>query len=111
MREIHTVIFDFDGTLADTHIAIRQAFFQTLGDINAPTPIEPFFDEICCQSLEEMFQSLGVVDKEQLQYAVSQYCRRYRAISPKTTRLFSGVSATIQIIIIAGYDLLNWVVY
>ena len=91
MKEIHTVIFDFDGTLADTHIAIRQAFFQTLGDVNAPIPIGPFFDEICCQNLEGMFQSLGVVDKEQLQYAVSQYCRRYRAISPKMTRLFSGV--------------------
>ena len=96
MKRIHTVIFDFDGTLADTHNAIRQAFYQTLGDINAPKPIGPFFDEISCQSLEGMFQSLGVVDKEQLQYAVSRYCQRYRSISPKITRLFSGVSETLS---------------
>jgi HAD superfamily hydrolase (TIGR01509 family) len=96
MKKIHTVIFDFDGTLADTHIAIRQAFFRTLKDINAPTPIGPFFDEICCQSLEGMFQSLGVDDKEQLQYAVSQYGHRYRSISPKMTRLFSCVSETLS---------------
>jgi HAD superfamily hydrolase (TIGR01549 family) len=96
MIPIRTIVFDFDGTLANTQEAIRQSFVETLQDINAPIPLEPYLDEISCHSLEGMFRQLGVMDQECVDEAVSKYCLRYRAIAPRKARLFSGVSDTLE---------------
>jgi HAD superfamily hydrolase (TIGR01549 family) len=96
MKQIRTVIFDFDGTLANTQEAIRSAFIETLKDIQAPLPIGPFLDQISCQTLEGMFHQVGVVDEELTNYAVSEYQSRYRSVGPQLATLFAGVSETLN---------------
>jgi phosphoglycolate phosphatase-like HAD superfamily hydrolase len=36
MNQVRAVIFDFDGTLANTQEAIRSGFIEALKDIEAP---------------------------------------------------------------------------
>ena len=92
MEPIRTLIFDFDGTLANTQDAIRHAFVSTLQDLNSPIPIAPFLDTISCRTLEGMFQEVGVKDDAMVDVAVFQYCRKYRAIGSGKTSLFQSSS-------------------
>jgi len=96
MNTIHTIIFDFDGTLADTQKAIRHAFLNTLQHIGIPVPLDAFMNEIYSQTVEDMFRQVGVVDKNLLKKAVSLYCRLYGVIAPQKASLFPGVLQTLE---------------
>ena len=96
MKQIRTVIFDFDGTLANTQAAIKCAFIETLKAIQAPLPIGPFLDQISCLTLEGMFHQLGVVDEEIVNYAASEYHFRYKSVGPQLATQFAGVSETLN---------------
>lgn len=105
MKRIRSVIFDFDGTLADSRVAIKQAFLKSLKDVDAPIPLEPYFNEICSRALVYMFAVLGVVDPKRLLKSVSQYHRHYKAIGPRNIRLYSGVMATLNTLSEFGFSL------
>jgi HAD superfamily hydrolase (TIGR01509 family) len=96
MNQIHTIICDFDGTLADTQRAIRHAFLNTLENIGIPLPSDTLINEISSQTVEEMFREVGVVNKNLLKEAVSLYCRFYGDIGPQKARLFPGVLQTLK---------------
>lgn len=96
MNGIDTIIFDFDGTLADTQSAIKQTFISTLQNIGMPVSSDTFINEISSKTMEEMFREVGVVNKDLLKDAVLQYCRLYRAIGPQKARLFPGVLETLK---------------
>lgn len=96
MDPIHTIIFDFDGTIADTQSAIRHAFLNTLQHIRMPVPLDAFMNEIYSQTVEEMFRNVGVANKNLLKEAVFHYCRFYGDIGPQKARLFPGVLHTLK---------------
>ena len=60
-NQIRTIIFDFDGTLADTQGAVNLAFLNTLKEIGAPIPLSPFLDAISSFTLEGMFRAVGFI--------------------------------------------------
>jgi phosphoglycolate phosphatase len=96
MKSIRTIIFDFDGTLADTQSVIRYAFLNTLQHMGMPVPLDAFMNEIYSQTVENMFRDVGVVKKNLLKAAVSHYCRLYTVIGPQKARLFPGVLQTLE---------------
>jgi phosphoglycolate phosphatase len=96
MNRIKLIIFDFDGTLADTQRAIKHVFLNTLQDIGSPVPSNTFINEISSQTVEEMFRAAGVVNKGLLKEAIFQYCRLYQVIAPQKATLFPGVLHTLK---------------
>jgi phosphoglycolate phosphatase len=96
MNQIHTIICDFDGTLADTQRAIRHAFLNTLETIGMPIPSDNLINEISSQTVEEMFCNVGVLHNSLLEEAVSHYCRFYGDIGPQKAKIFPGVLQTLK---------------
>jgi HAD superfamily hydrolase (TIGR01509 family) len=96
MSGIDTIIFDFDGTLADTQEAIKRTFIDALQNIGMPVPSDTSINDISSKTMEEMFREVGVVKKSLLEKAVFQYCRLYRIIGPQKASLFPGVLKTLK---------------
>jgi HAD superfamily hydrolase (TIGR01509 family) len=96
MNPIYTIIFDFDGTLADTQVAIQHVFVNTLQNIGVPVPSDSFINEISSKTVKEMFRDVGVVDKGLLKEAVFQYCRLYQIVASHKAKLFHSVLQTLQ---------------
>jgi phosphoglycolate phosphatase-like HAD superfamily hydrolase len=95
---IDTIVFDFDGTLADTLPSSLMSFRSTLQhfDINLPTPIT--LSTYGHQSVAGMFQQAGVSDKNKLLSLIDQYNSMYREIAPVNASLFPGVRHTLNIL-------------
>jgi phosphoglycolate phosphatase len=96
MNSMQTIIFDFDGTLADTQHAIRHAFLNTLRTMKIPVPPDTFINEISSQTVEQMFRDVGVANNGRLKQAVSRYCRSYQIAGPQKARRFPGVLQTLK---------------
>ncbi|MCP4351531.1 MAG: HAD family hydrolase [Desulfobacterales bacterium] len=105
MKQINTVILDFDGTLADTRGAIKQAFQETLHDLDISFPAHTSIEELSCQTLDNMFQGAGVSNQRQLSEAISCYQDKYKKISPEKSGLFPGVSETLEALCEEGVNL------
>jgi len=83
------VVFDFDGTLADTRAAIRETLARTLPEVGLPVTEEPELFRNVGLPLDQVLTELGI-PRAQLPESV----RRYRELFPRaehTIRLFPGV--------------------
>jgi phosphoglycolate phosphatase len=98
MNGIDTIIFDFDGTLADTRAAIKETFTNTLQNIGMPVPSDTFINDISSKTIKEMFCEVGVLNKDLLKKALFHYCRLYRSIGSQKASLFPGVLQTLKIL-------------
>ena len=88
---IRAIIFDFDGTLADTRRPIMQCFWEVLNDLNIPLPPRFSMDEFCCQTLEESLRSIDGTSEDQILDASKRYNKRYPEIALRTAKLFPEV--------------------
>jgi phosphoglycolate phosphatase-like HAD superfamily hydrolase len=102
---IDTIVFDFDGTLADTLPSSLMSFGSTLQhfDIDLPKPIT--LGTYGHQSVEGMFQQAGISDKDKLSRLIARYNSLYREIAPVNASLFPGVGKTLNILRDRGYRL------
>ena len=104
-QSIHAIIFDFDGTLADTKKAIIQSFWGTLHDLNIALPGRLSLNALSCHTLEAMFQKIGITDSDLMGQAVSNYDRRYHRFGPQKAVLFPEVADTLAKLNSSGYVL------
>jgi phosphoglycolate phosphatase len=94
------VAFDFDGTLADTSVAIVTTALQTLRELGLP-PLPP--EEIVVRMglpLVEVFVAAGV--PEERRGLAVQYYRRHFLGNADRVALFPGVLAGLQALAAAG---------
>lgn len=101
---IETIVFDFDGTLVDSAEAVKQAFEETLSEIDEAgetdriNPRRPFgetSDTLTCHTLSEMFRAEGISRSDEIDHAIRIYNRRYLELSPKRSKPFPRVSETL----------------
>ena len=93
--DINTVIFDFDGTLANTQKATMMTFVQVLGKLGMAVEEQSLCEEMTALSVAEMFRSVGL-SKDLVPTACECYKALYQILSPQWASLFPGVKQILE---------------
>ncbi len=104
MTGIDAVIFDFDGTLADTQKATMTTFIQALDELSMPLDETLLSEEMTALSVEDMFRSVGL-EEGRVANACDRYKDIYRTTAPRCAALFPGVEPTLQALSSWGFTL------
>ena len=97
------IIFDFDGTIADTNKCIIETFQQSLAEMSYPTLDDDSISQLIGLPLTQMYaRLLHTDDKQLIDTAVRTYRRLFTAISQRTVTLFPHVADTLRHIHQAG---------
>ena len=90
------IFFDFDGTIADTVNGILATMTATFKELNLPVPPQDAMKSTIGMLLGDALQQLGNLDDSQRVIAVKTYQRLFREVELPNTRIFPGVSQTLQ---------------
>ena len=102
---MNTIIFDFDGTLADTHQSIVKAFWAAVEECQISCRRDPSTNELITTPLREAFEVAGVCDPHLLSRAFASYDRHFRKIAAQASFPFPGVPDTLKILRRSGFRL------
>ena len=104
-NHIDTIVFDFDGTLADTLKSSLIAFESTLLQFHFELPKTLTKHIYGAFSIEGMFRYLGISDSVLLSKMVFRYNELYREIAPRIACLFPDVRFTLNLLKDCGFGL------
>ena len=96
MQNFKAIFFDFDGTIADTVNGILATMTATFKELNLPVPPQDAMKSTIGMLLGDALQQLGNLDDSQRVLAVKTYQRLFREVELPNTRIFPGVSQTLQ---------------
>ena len=96
MQNFKAIFFDFDGTIADTVNGILATMTATFKELNLPIPPQDAMKSTIGMLLGDALQQLGNLDDTQRVLAVKTYQRLFREVELPNTRIFPGVSQTLQ---------------
>ena len=102
---IDALVFDFDGTLANTLESSLLTLESTLLHFGINLPKSLSINTYGPLSVAGMFYQAGVSKKEMLQTLVKHYNTLYREIAPIIAWLYPGVRSTLNIWMGHGYCL------
>lgn len=88
---IRAVIFDFDGTLADTAMGIVSTMYQTFRELELPLPSEAAIRDTIGLPLAQAMQILQDLDAEHGEAAASVYRRLFPSVGIHLVTFFPGV--------------------
>lgn len=92
-----TIIFDFDGTLADTRQSIIQTLQATLKELHLSEAEEEQIKNLIGLPLRDTFVQAGhIQDPDLLEKAIGIYREKYPDISLHSVRLFPHVKGTLK---------------
>ncbi len=92
---IKIIIFDFDGTLADTQNSILQTMKLVAKKLNIEKIDEVFIKSLIGLPLSTTFQKAFLLEEELLPKATSIYRQHYNDIAIETISLFKNVKDTL----------------
>ncbi|MBI5181934.1 MAG: HAD family hydrolase, partial [Nitrospirae bacterium] len=95
-HNITTIIFDFDGTIADTKKSILVAIKETLEHFSLPLVEDGQIENLIGLPINATFEKAACLSDEMLNKAVKEYRKRYNEIALKTVKLFPGVADTLE---------------
>ena len=96
------IFFDFDGTIADTVNGILATMTATFKELHLPVPPQDAMKSTIGMLLGDALQQLGNLDDSQRVIAVKTYQRLFREVELPNTRIFPGVSQTLQTLKLRG---------
>lgn len=96
MNLITSIIFDFDGTLADTATVIVDTMRRTFTDMGLPVPDEEDMRRTIGMKLLLALAKLGNLSDSQAVDATERYKRFFREYAVDQVRLFPGVAETLH---------------
>ncbi|TGX80427.1 hypothetical protein E5358_12890 [Palleniella muris] len=92
-----TIIFDFDGTLADTRRSIVETVFLTLSHFNLPQPSAERIQSVIGLPLRDTFTcAAGLSDEETITKCIEFYRSNYDMVCLKSVTLFPNVTDTLK---------------
>lgn len=100
-----TIVFDFDGTLADSKIAMKTAMNRALEHQGRCFPSGLSFDKLSCMVIEDMFLAAGLSEPRDLNQAICDFNECYADLGPDLVSLFPGVRETLPELRRRGYQL------
>ena len=95
---IRNVIFDFDGTLADTTQGIIRCTQATLEEMDLPVASAERIQATIGLPLRECFERGTDTPAERLDEAVATYRRLFNGIAVPVTVLYDGVAPTLRLL-------------
>lgn len=100
------IIFDFDGTLADTTTGIVCTFQQTFKEMGIPSPSVDKLKSTIGLTLKDGFQAaMEGLTEQQADTCVSTYRRLFDIIAIPCTTLYPGIAETLARLKNDGYML------
>lgn len=106
MRQFDLLIFDWDGTLADSEALIVGSMQGAIGTLNLPIRSDQQIRELIGLGLNEALQSLyPEFNLEELQGLLADYKRRFISAAPTEAPLFPGAMDTLRNLHREGYTL------
>lgn len=95
--KLRFIIFDWDGTLADSTASIVQAMQSAAPECGLPVPTEAAVLDIIGLGLPEaIYRVWPGIDAEQMQALRQYYSEHYIQLTTMESRLFPGVPDTLQ---------------
>ena len=91
-----SIIFDFDGTLADTNRGIIATFKATLDEMGLPQVDDEKIKGVIGLPLKENFTIAAELDSDRADEAVVVYRRLFNEIAIPTINLFPGVEDVLK---------------
>lgn len=91
-----SIIFDFDGTLADTNRGIIATFKATLDEMGLPQVDDEKIKGVIGLPLKENFTVAAELDSDRADEAVVVYRRLFNEIAIPTINLFPGVEDVLK---------------
>jgi phosphoglycolate phosphatase len=104
-KRFDLLIFDWDGTLADSTVAIVDALRYASHDLNLPTPSDQASRDIIGLELFTALKVLfGELDASLMQDVAERYKHHYNVFSPEI-KLFDGVKTALPALADDGFIL------
>ncbi len=95
---LKAILFDFDGTLADTAPGIVRNMAQTFEEMGLPVPAEQDMKDTIGIPLVKALQMLGNLSDEDTQVAMDTYLRLYPTVEVSYVSIFPQVKETLQVL-------------
>lgn len=99
------LIFDFDGTLADTSACIVRTMSGTLEEMGLPVVSPEEIRNVIGLALKDSLRKGAHVPEERVDEAVDIYHRIFKEIAEESVTLFPGVKETVEALHSEGYML------
>lgn len=98
IKEIKAILFDFDGTLADTAPGIVNTMQETFKTMQLPVPTEEAIRQTIGLKLEDGVKVLGRFDDATAQKGVAIYRELFMKIELSKIQIFPEVKETLTIL-------------
>jgi phosphoglycolate phosphatase len=105
MKSCTSIVFDLDGTLADTSSCIVEAAHYVSSILRLPTVEDEAIRSKIGQPLGPMLASLFSIDGRVLDQAIEEYSTEYRRLAKTDERLFNGSIPLLKAVRSAGFKL------
>ena len=102
---ITTIVFDLDGTLADSSDCIVEAAHLVAQEFNRPTAEDELIRSQIGKPLDEMLSSLFGLKHSDISRACELYSAEYIRLAPFKERLFDNALELVQELHQAGFKL------
>ena len=95
---LQAIVFDLDGTLADSSSCIVEATYCVAKELNLTRPLERSIRQMIGQPLAEMLSTLFAISGPLNSTAVQIYSREYVRLAQTNERPFTGTLPLLQTI-------------
>lgn len=96
MSNLKAILFDFDGTIADTTQGITATMVATFKEMQLPIPAEQDMINTIGLPLFKAMQMLNNLSDKEAQEAVNTYARLFPIYEAKLVKIFPEVKETLQ---------------
>jgi len=105
LRNIHHLLFDLDGTLVDSSVAIRSSLAYALDCLGSSLPSELAVETLIGTPLVDIFRDQFGIIGSHAERAIALYRRHFDQTAAAETRVYDHMFETLDRLRAAGFNL------